>query len=150
LSWFCSYVCNEIFILKTSDEDVRDELQEDCNIMGAASMLMCAHMARTVNAETQEWMYKFKDGFEAGFVSAGLLKKNSDDEIKDAQTGMIDDSLEDDIMVAVTNLNDIRRGLLPPHRHTLRHSPPAVKDGFEAGIVAADLLKKIREGKEAP
>jgi len=75
LSWFCSYVCNEIFILKTSDEDVRDELQEDCNIMGAASMLMCAHMARTVNAETQEWMYKFKDGFEAGFVSAGLLKK---------------------------------------------------------------------------
>ena len=118
--------------------------------MGAASMLMCAHMARTVNAETQEWMYKFKDGFEAGFVSAGLLKKNSDDEIKDTQTGMIDDSLEDDIMVAVTNLNDIRRGLLPPHRHTLRHSPPAVKDGFEAGIVAADFLKKIREGKEAP
>ena len=79
-----------------------------------------------------------------------LLLKSSGGDDKGSDDDASDDSLEDDIMVAVTNLNDIRRGLLPPHRHTLRHSPPAVKDGFEAGIVAADLLKKIREGKEAP
>ena len=57
-----------------------------------------------------------------------------------------DEGSDDDILAAATNLNDIRRSLL---RETADFVAK-FKDGFEAGFVAADLLKKIREGKEAP
>ena len=42
--------------------------------MATASMLMCAHVRRGLLRETADFVAKFKDGFEAGFVAAGLLK----------------------------------------------------------------------------
>jgi hypothetical protein len=56
----------------------------------------------------------------------------------------VKDSGDDDILAAATNLNDIRRSLM---RETVDFVAK-FKDGFEAGFVAADLLKKIREGRE--
>jgi hypothetical protein len=55
-----------------------------------------------------------------------------------------DEGSDDDILAAATNLNDIRRSLM---RETADFVAK-FKDGFEAGFVAADLLKKIREGRE--
>ena len=43
--------------------------------MALATMLMCAHVRRGLLRETADFVAKFKDGFEAGFVAAGLLKK---------------------------------------------------------------------------
>jgi hypothetical protein len=43
--------------------------------MATASMLMCAHVRRGLLRETADFVAKFKDGFEAGFVAADLLKK---------------------------------------------------------------------------
>ncbi len=67
------------------------------------------------------------------------LKKTSgeDDECSD-------EGSDDDILAAATNINDIRRSLM---RETADFVAK-FKDGFEAGFVAADLLKKIREGRE--
>ncbi len=90
--------------------------------MALATMLMCAHVRRGLQRETQDFVAKFKDGFEAGLVAADLFKK--DDE-------WMNYSLEDDIMALTTTLMCAY----------VRHG-----DGFEAGLVAADLFKNIREG----
>ncbi len=68
------------------------------------------------------------------------LKKTSgeDDECSD------DEGSDDDILVAATDLNDHRRSLLRETADFVKK----FKDGFEAGFVAADILKKIREGRE--
>ena len=43
--------------------------------MATASMLMCAHVRRGLLRETADFVKKFKDDFEAGFVAADILKK---------------------------------------------------------------------------
>ena len=59
-------------------------------------------------------------------------------------SGGDDEGSDDDILVAATDLNDHRRSLLRETADFVKK----FKDGFEAGFVAADILKKIREGRE--
>ena len=73
------------------------------------------------------------------YKTSGGDDKGSDDDASD-------DSLEDDIMATASMLMcaHVRRGLL---RETADFVAK-FKDGFEAGLVAADLLKKLRKRRE--
>ena len=68
-----------------------------------------------------------------------LLLKTSGGDDKGSDDDASDDSLEDDIMATASMLMcaHVRRGLRETADFVAKF-----KDGFEAGLVAADLLKK--------